>query len=448
MSNTPYKVQFVWKKTEADKGVLNALTCNGQDIPNDALGRPYIANSYTQFATFEAHNACLTVKAPQTLRPPAGTFIYLDVGRWLHGSQTFGAIWGNQAALFSYSPSGATPPAPTGNPFQDLCALPGVTKTDQLFIPGNHPSDWNAITIILPDTHVPAVFKLDTPRPATPMPANQSGSYDLDQSTYDSMVAMDYFDSRHSIYAMALFLSTLAGLSWAKKIDLVQVGDMYELWAGRSCYFRRNPGGPPGVTIDPSNVKEVAGWICNTHEFQPELFAAYDRCATALKQFRVIHGNHDSYLSVPAVVSAANAAIDDRVAKPNGYMVNQKMIKTTVHPRVDGGAINENGVYIEHGQRCDTYNSDGNPDGHQKMQSAMTGIAPARSFMAGFDSTRRESFVTAAAAMWVTLQQGFGVYVMGHTHSPVLNRVDVTHIKGEYEIVQMTGQIVLFTQPF
>ena len=446
MSNTPYKVQFVWKKTEADKGVLNALTCNGQDIPNDALGRPYIANSYTQFATFEAHNACLTVKAPRTLRPPAGTFIYLDVGRWLHGAdvrsdlgQPGGIVFLHSQWRYASRAHRQSVPGPV--------ALPGVTKTDQLFIPGNHPSDWNAITIILPDTHVPAVFKLDTPRPATPMPANQYGSYDIDQSTYDSIVAMDYFGSRHSIYAMTLFLSTLAGLSWAKKIDLVQVGDMYELWAGRSCYFQRKPGGPPGVAIDPSNVKTVADWICNSHEFQPELFAAYDRCATALKQFRVIHGNHDSYLSDPTLVSEANTAIDDRVAKPNGYMVNQKMIKTIVHRRVDGGAINENGVYIEHGQRRDAYNADGNPDGHQKMQSAMGGIAPAE-FMAGFDSTRRESFVTAAAAMWVTLQQGFGVYVMGHTHSPVLNKVEVTHIKGDYEIVQMTGQIVLFTQPF
>lgn len=446
MSNTPYKVEFIWKKAEADKGVLDALQCDGQDIPNDALGRPYISNTFTQLINSEAQNACLTVKVPQRLRPPAGTFIYLDIGKWLHGSQTFGAIWGNQAALFSYTPSGAAIPAPTGNPFVDLCALPGVSKTDQLFIPGAHPTDWNAITIILPDTHVPAVFKLGTPRPASPLPANQSGSYDLDQRTYDEVAAMDYFGSRHSIYAMTLFLSTLAGLSWAKKIDLVQVGDMYELWAGRPCYFRRKPGGPPGVAIDPSNVQSVAGWICDTHEFQPELFAAYDRCAAALKQFRVIHGNHDSYLSDPAVVTAANTAINNRVALPNGYMVGAPMLKTTVYPRVASGAINENGVYIEHGQRCDSYNSDGNPDGHQKMQSAMSGSAAAQSFLAGFDSTRRESFVTAAAALWVTMQQGFGVYVMGHTHQPILNRVEVTHAKGEYIYFYQADQPVLVTQ--
>ncbi len=419
----PYKIEFVWEKKSAQ---LKAARCDDKNVPNEDHWDGSIANQFVQVSTNEQQNACLTVNTTQVVRQTKGRFVYLDVGGWVNNKQTFGLVWGNQAVLCSYSPSAATPAPGSGNLLEEFLKLPGVSKINQLWIDGPNTNDWNMIHVILPDTHVPV-----SPPPGFPRPPEDpkrwnsltGGAWDADPRAWDLYAKRDLFNSRDSVPAMTQFLNLLASIKFARQIHLTQVGDMYELWAGRPCYFTGKASGPPGVALnDPRGAKEVGGWIADTHEFFPDLYQGYDRCVSSLLGCKFIHGNHDSYCSVPEVITEANNDIDSRVAKPDGYMVRRKTIKTTVHPREASGNVFDRGLFIEHGQRCDGYNGDGNRDGWDKTQSA---------FKVGqrtpFDSTRRPSFVTGAAALWLTRGQDFGCYVMGHTHSPDLNYVEVTH---------------------
>ena len=91
----------------------------------------------------------------------------------------------------------------------------------------------------------------------------------------------------------------------------------------------------------------------------------------------------------------------------------------------------KDGLFIEHGQRCDAANHDGTQYGWDKVKDALnpsgfTWLLDKTVGLKKFDPIRRETFVTGAAAHWAMNNSAYGLYVMGHTHKPDLKYVEVS----------------------
>lgn len=251
----------------------------------------------------------------------------------------------------------------------------------------------------------------------------------------------DLFNSRASIAAMISFLSMVQGLGWADQITLVQLGDMYELWAARELLFEQSKDDKVHIIGD--GVETVGMWVGRTHLLYPYLFHAFDECASQGMKILFLHGNHDDYLSNPAVVAAANAYVQTGLSPYGGD--TRTGPSTTVHPRRK--EIAQDSVFIEHGQRCDQYNHDGETSGYEKANTAVNqGFSKHVIDLKSIESTRRPTFVGGAAAEWCVRQGDFGLYVMGHTHKADLHQVEVYH-RLEERIYGPEGTIVIDKGP-
>jgi len=223
---------------------------------------------------------------------------------------------------------------------------------------------------------------------------------------------------------------------------LVQIGDMYELWAGHPLEFVPTTAAVVELATKYS-ATSVGGWIGSIHDMHDDLFEQFDLCGESMLTI-YLHGNHDSYLSRPEVVKAANDYIEMAYSTKTEFGdTRQWFKKTTVPPRI--ASINFQGVFLEHGQRVDGPNRDGSTEGWQKTNQAFKTFRTARNTPG--DTTRRRTFVTGAAAHWVANDKNFGLYVMGHTHDPELKYVEVVHEKGAIGysggkvIVETTGAL-------
>jgi hypothetical protein len=426
-----YTVEFVWKKLKEKKGELGLVSCNGVNIPGEETIGGKIANLFVQKTTSEMQAACSVANTNHVLSIPKGGYLYLDVGRWSKGIQNFGLVCGNQVILCDYTKTPSVSPFPnlafpTTGLLGDFLRIPNVVPKKIMQITGSAPFNNKCIHVILPDMHVPASPPLGMPRPpsSTPNPFIDFGpkKWQSDKTIFDAWAERDLFQSRQSIAAMIDFLKAVVVSPNANVIKLTQVGDMYELWMKRPCLFeKKKPKGPPGVDMkNEKSATEVGEWIADTHELFSDLFLAFDDCKAKLHSCHFLHGNHDSYLSADKVVAEANRIIGERSQLPGGFLLNSRMRPSTVYQRTASGFHTEDAVFIEHGQRGDKFNDDGNADGHGKTQSA-GGIGMM------FDSTRRNSFVAASAALWLLRSRDFGIYAMGHTHAADLNFVEVTH---------------------
>ncbi len=433
-STDPYKVTFNWVKDDDQHGKLTAVSCEEENIPADKTWLGRRVNNYIQIAKQEVQKACLTVNKPNTLQLKKGGFLYMDVGCWLDGRQTFGLACGDDAMVCKYSPGQAGPAGggggkSSGNALLDeFTGLPGVSIISWKKIPAPHPAGPKRLYLILPDMHV-----AEAPPPGHPRPPDDPkwgttdfGAWDIDPHTYDEWAKRDLFNSRASMPAMISFLSMVQGLGWANQITLVQLGDMYELWAARELLFKKSDDNQ--VHIIGEGVKTVGEWVGRTHLLYPELFHAFDMCASKEMQMVFLHGNHDDYLSNPDVAKAANAYIQ---TEPTRYGVDtRKGPATHVYPRQK--ELPQDNVFIEHGQRCDQYNRDGETEGYEKTNEAVTPglVARVASWMVdlkNLDTVRRTTFVVGAAALWCVRERDFGLYVMGHTHTADLHQVEVHH---------------------
>lgn len=185
---------------------------------------------------------------------------------------------------------------------------------------------------------------------------------------------------------------------------------MYELWAARSCLFEDST--EPLVTLSgptADSARQIGHWIAGTHIVHHELFAAFDECNNNLSAYIFLHGNHDSYLSVPEVVTAANDWIRRLPAQAWHSLPNidspetweRQFPPTTIYPRKKEhfGAA---GIFFDHGQRGDKSNRDGETDGPN-----FTNMAVDVTSLKVLDSVRRETFVSAAASMYLMRPHGF-----------------------------------------
>lgn len=437
MSGPPMRVEFQWTRQGADRARLRVAQCEGQRIPSEQSITSGIGNGVVQGLTSESHRACIAAGTSQTIRPPNGSFVYLDAGRWLNGHQNFGVVWGNQAVLCNYSAASTTPASGAGNLLEQLLRQPGVSEVDREFIRNARNPDWNKITVIIPDCHIPPSVPMSVPRPPESSQWNDlnGGSAWDDPRAWDRSVAHDIFGSRRSTDALASFVRLLCNLPFARQVHLVQAGDLYELWAGQDRWFQARPGGPPGVDMRSSTATErCANQIAYIHDFFDGVFTGFDRAASALGSVKFIHGNHDNYLWNSGVVTEANAEIARRAARTSGSIfANRPFPLSRCFPREASGMVVDNGMIVEHGQRIDTSNSDGNETGHGATQQAVGGGRTA-AIAKEFDCVRRESFVFGAASLWVTRNMDFSVYVMGHTHEPIVKNVEVVHTVGEMRV--------------
>lgn len=454
MADKPYKVMFNWSGV---KGNLTAVSCDHENIPKEGnIGRK-LANWWQQLGIVnpgESDKAALTMNKSQTIQLRRGGFLYMDVGCWINGQQTFGLVWSDEAAICSYKPIGYTPDETSSQKQMSssdiikgnlidvfLKDVPGVSLIKRKKILGKYPQDAKKLLLILPDMHVPESPPLDCPRPPQKEGQNevywsiqneQDGtSYKVNPFRWDHMVKHDLFNSRKSIDAMTEFLGETNRLCWINQIDLVQLGDMYELWAARPCLLKQTPEDDPRIEIIPSPklsdkcrtreeaINNIGSWIGNTHLIYFDLFGAFTRSLFASKVF--LYGNHDSYLTVPEVVTVAN-----------NYIKSQTSKTTVVYPRQQ--SFTGDSVFVEHGQRVDTANRDGETKGF-----GFAGFAADHETIGGVmkksDPTRRETFVTGAAAYWTVNGANFGIYIQGHTHEADLNYVEVYHRREDINVV-------------
>jgi UDP-2,3-diacylglucosamine pyrophosphatase LpxH len=484
----PYKIEFVWSGEALELSDLSQVRVDGKNLPAESAGG-FVPNWWLQFEYGETQHAgqlskspvkvdaehSLTVEDRQCVTLPAGRFLYMDVGRWLGGHQDFGIVAGNDAYLCEYTPGSAEVAAGCGSRSEkvedELLRMPGVSPAPRHEkILDHFPGDANVVYLILPDMHLPEAPPLG-PRPPYPPPP-----YDLDEyhhstrnpayAEWENQWGAKYreyeadfannrdliFHSRLSTPAMTEFLRKIQSLHMASQIILVQLGDMYELWADRKCYFVdisdeeyinaeahrqlavRIKGRPPDrgspirlpasrrhhgygwTSSEDWNASVVGGWIAGTHILQWQLFQEFDACKKKLKDCRFLHGNHDSYLAVPAVVNSANQRLGELQAQEHA---------STVYGREKD--LFFDGVFIEHGQRYDWPNRDGHEYGWDKTQSPIK----YGEWMKNFDSTRRATFVTGAASWWAKSHRNFGLYVQGHTHTPDLKYVEVAHVRSD-----------------
>ncbi len=389
----PYKVFFHWEKESSGK--LKEVSCGEENIPGEHGFLAHLSHFLESFKG-GVQAAGLTVNQPNTLQLKKGGFLYMDVGCWLHNKQTFGLICGQDAAVCSFKEDRGEPASGGGKSLLDqFTQLPDVKVVFHEKIHSPQPSD-QRLYLILPDMHVP-----DTP-PKSLKPAHKLSKRDL-------------FNSRDSIPAMIDFLRLVRGFGHASQITLVQLGDMYELWAGRECEFIFTPPDKPGIIMKPNGAEDVGKWIGETHQCWPELFQEFDLCHDTGIEMLFLHGNHDDYLSQPEVVAAANDCIQ---AQPT-----QSGSLSTVYPRQP--EIDRDGIFVEHGQRCDPYNRDGATAGFNNANLAVDlFFLP---FLKDLGSTERAMYVVAASAKWCVKTGDFGVYVMGHTHEVDLAKVEVYH---------------------
>jgi hypothetical protein len=455
-----FKVEFVWSGRDVQLGNLSQVRLDGQDLPWERVGGAP-ANWWLQLRHREAQRAgtfpsaatrvdaehSLTQNENQCVTLPAGRFLYMDVGRWLNGNQDFGLIAGNNAYLCRYAPGAPLNQAPSGTvntkAEDELLGLPGVSVQDHKKILDHFPRDPDHLYLILPDMHV-----TDCPTPDNP---------DFDKwrnsDGWEFMEKTDcIFHSRKSVSAMVEFLRRIRATRIASRITLVQIGDMYELWAGRNeCYFQDLSDAEYMDAVSKnecavrlrdiqlnddtteSSAPEIGLWIAQTHDRNYPLFSEFDACMAVLADCRFLYGNHDSYLAVRRVVDEANQATKDLFSKeftppsfgsPKGGSIPRATTKVYYREK----EVFLDGVFIEHGQRYDWANRDGHKYGYDKTNSAVN--FPYQ-VLKVFDSNRHPTFVFGAAATWALSHKKFGLFVQGHTHDPVLKYVDVANVRSD-----------------
>ncbi len=140
-----------------------------------------------------------------------------------------------------------------------------------------------------------------------------------------------------------------------------------------------------------------------------------------------LYGNHDSYLACSKVTDAANAYLTSNSwSVPPPPDLSPHVLPTQGGPLskvyLRKKEIDQDCIFIEHGQRCDQYNYDGAVKGfnNANLAAEIPGLKK-------LGPTERATFVVGAAAKWCVQERNFGVYVMGHTHEANLRRVEVYH---------------------
>ncbi|MFB3813533.1 MAG: hypothetical protein ACE14L_05425 [Terriglobales bacterium] len=465
----PYEAKFHWEfahkpvpqqmapqkqKSEPDEWSLKLKEIEVLNVPGEG-GHPFheLASAYSQAIQDEvgkglkyllAKPTHLAPCVPNKVQLEADEFLCLDVGSWLADHQNFGLISNKAVFLCDYNPgsAAASPGAAKGIAKEFLENVPGCSIQRGPIKVGLPGMSNDELYVVIPDMHIPQTAETEIARaryrlwerivekvyvrPGEP-PLFQAAYWSARRAAGEYGGARNFLCGLTGIEPMRKFLAAIrqfAGKTAAKQLTILQVGDMYELWAYRPCLFgdSGNDVAGPLVVNQPAAVAE---WIAGTHFLFQEMFAEFDKCANAGIRLAFVHGNHDCYLLDKGVREKANSWLNDlpRFAElfdmtaefaPVGF------IPSTVPDRQ--ACFDEHGIHAEHAHNhYDVSNHDGAASG-QKFTDFGAHVGD---LAKQFDSLRRSSFIAGAAALFVS--NPFNIYVMGHTHGMDVNQVRVTH---------------------
>ena len=226
--------------------------------------------------------------------------------------------------------------------------------------------------------------------------------------------------SGHAGGELTRFLRALASLDplVRKRLHFIQLGDLFELWVGRSYQLSPGPDGMPDWRR-PQSLNGVATWGLEVMIQNSPVFSALKRLESAgLAEVKYLAGNHD------------------------GYLMKEDLAAQLGMPQREPSYRGLNGdLFVEHGHRFDTANFD-NVNG-RSVQSGpfVTRLLLLKPSLRDLEGPLGKLTILATPAqrdvhlLGATLQflderfeQGkkpFSIYAMGHTHARMLARFDI-----------------------
>jgi hypothetical protein len=426
-----------------------------------------------------------------TLKPGQDTYVYLDVGFWGGATRrTFGLICGPHVWLCNYGQKGGAP-EPTDRFANELSQFQEVMGNFGVLNHATAPldkSDWDMrIYMILPDMHMwpnPEELKkrrseffdamelkeldggmkdgelirntdgsIDVPAEKGESPADHAlrmtaapgGSTAMKENAFRDTRKMSEEEESHAFGSKAGndLVKLLDALQRARSnpdnpfdVSLLHVGDLLEMWAPYHTWVGSKPFIYEKERLKLSDTvnKRVPKWI--------EMVYNYGHNKAALQALqnaacRHLYGNHDVYL-----------AFDE------WKLTN---IKTMDRLRDSRGFFSENLLWVEHGHRFDASNRDGywmwidldHPPG-PVVNTAVNYYPALRSFGDQYDNADKNLYQKNVpyATIWYLLAKYanvdksvgfrlppiFRIFCQGHTHSPVLLKVNVfwSRLEGKY----------------
>jgi hypothetical protein len=264
-----------------------------------------------------------------TIKMPSRKFIFLDVGQWLGEKEddkkkrNFGLIYGRHVYLCRYLAGGGAeldiePPKDESRLdykfFSKFSLLSkkdsppkGQVLVDQWACADWAPDsdfDWNKLFIILPDTHFMTKETSDIWLGKIGEPCKYK------------------FEAEKDLYNFAAILIKMEELKG--NIQIIQMGDAYDLWVHRPCLFKNNDDRKIEL-IDPKpNSSQICEWIWDIQFSGPGGLSrkipgplgndqVHNPGEQALQLLRntykanmiYIYGNHDNYLILSDVCKEA-----------------------------------------------------------------------------------------------------------------------------------------------
>ncbi|MBI4954460.1 MAG: hypothetical protein HY908_20715 [Myxococcales bacterium] len=238
------------------------------------------------------------------------------------------------------------------------------------------------------------------------------------EAWYRKYRAADIFQTAHEdLHRFARRLHAYAGRPGARRLHLVQLGDMIDLWVGlRRMFVPSDARGLFPTILDPATAAALTTWRfvkawtdCALDAAGPARTRALRRAVEALVALpgdqTWLYGNHDCYFGL-------------------GLPSDNRLL-----PRRKRVLDREPGIFAEHGHRTDPSNRDGAPNGHFVtagvfMEPRLRHADGTVAWALGDRATR----LRGAAEHWTHKARRnapFGIYVMAHTHEPMLEHIEV-----------------------
>jgi hypothetical protein len=277
--------------------------------------------------------------------------------------------------------------------------------------PVSDPPDWFRTTQAwqaLPDRYLAnlySLFRAGEQEGSVPRPQGVTGDPDI---------------FGHAGRDLVRFVNALSSLPGHQKslLHVIHLGDMFELWLGREYQFQPGEFDPFFIA---GGVERTAEWALEVMLAGADVFNAFRKLDSAgLREVKYLWGNHDAYTKDPRVT--------DRVSAP---------------PRDPSYSGLNGDLFSEHGHRFDRSNWDNLSNGWTDRNGPeMANVAFAcpvtrtaerlgRLATGAGHPEERDCYLLGATLLYLHQRfvkgaRPFQIYVMGHTHSPVLYTYDIT----------------------
>ena len=197
-----------------------------------------------------------------------------------------------------------------------------------------------------------------------------------------------------------------------RKLKVIHVGDMYELWQGMGEWGSYFDDSGKGIILEEGAVEKISARVLGIEEQNEKIISEF-KCLDTLGATTYLYGNHDVYLLdlLRKKNSKWNAALADRPARLAYF--------------------DDDNIFAEHGHRMDDFNQDGKWAG-----PFITELVYYLPQLRWLDPDRRPQYHRLVAIDLYYRKRfrkdgGFSVYVMGHTHKPDLAKIEVYRKPGE-----------------